>query len=73
MSEVMSEPIYIPVTLGQVKKIKDIKIPLRSEEYYYIYEVLEYKDIKKFEKKLIALPSTLELTDKVKEQYNLFI
>ena len=73
MTEVMSEPIYIPVTLGQVKKIKDIKIPLRSEEYYYIYEVLEYKDIKKFEKKLIALPSTLELTDKVKEQYNLFI
>ena len=73
MSEVMSEPIYIPVTLGQVKKIKDIKIPLRSEEYYYIYEVLEYKDIKKFEKKLIALPSTVELTDKVKEQYNLFI
>ena len=69
----MSEPIYIPVTLGQVKKIKDIKIPLRSEEYYYIYEVLEYKDIKKFEKKLIALPSTVELTDKVKEQYNLFI
>ena len=73
MSEVMSEPIYIPVTLGQVKKIKDIKIPLRSEEYYYIYELLEYRDLKKFEKKLIALPSTLELTDKVKEQYNLFI
>ena len=69
----MSEPMYIPVTLEQVKRRRDIKIPLESEEYYYIYELLEYKNLKKFEKKLIALPSTLELTDKVKEHYNLFI
>ena len=69
----MSEPMYIPVTLEQVKRLKDIKIPLESEAYYHIYELIEYRDLKKFEKKLIALPSTLKLTDKVKEHYNLFI
>ena len=75
----MTEEIYIPYTMKQIKELNksiwgnSLKIPkFPKRDKYHIYEQMEC-DLRTFERPLIVLPSSLELTDEVMRTYNLLI
>lgn len=73
----MSDPIYIQMKHIYVKEL-GILIPIKSYTYY-VYDKHEYYVLEEkhgdvvFDRTQIALPSTLDISPRIKAYYNLYV
>lgn len=73
----MSDPIYIQMKYIDVKEL-GILIPIKSYTYY-VYDKHEYYVLEEkhgdvvFDRTQIALPSTLDISPRIKAYYNLYV